>query len=46
MNKLFLALAILLSVGAQAQNPAPAKAQTRPIVLTGASYPRRKWSGN
>lgn len=37
MNKLILATLALLPFGLQAQNPAPAKPQTKPIVLTGAT---------
>jgi imidazolonepropionase-like amidohydrolase len=37
MKQLFYAFLALLSFGLQAQNPAPAKPQSRPIVLTGAT---------
>jgi imidazolonepropionase-like amidohydrolase len=37
MKQLFYAFLVLLPFGLQAQNPAPAKPQSRPIVLTGAT---------
>jgi imidazolonepropionase-like amidohydrolase len=37
MKKYILALAALLPLGVQAQNPAPAKPQARPMMLTGAT---------
>lgn len=37
IHKLIFALPILFSIGLQAQNPTPAKPQTKPIVLTGAT---------
>ncbi len=37
MNKILIALVALIPFGLQAQNPAPAKPQSKPIVLTGAT---------
>ena len=35
--KLIIGLLLGLTAGSQAQNPAPAKPQTKPVVLTGAT---------
>ncbi len=37
MKKILLALITLLPLGIKAQNPAPGKPQTKPVVLTGAT---------
>lgn len=37
MNKILIALVALIPFGLQAQNPAPAKPQSKPMVLTGAT---------